>query len=63
MEGWFAIAHCPRSGGSVGDTVTSRSLAAAARRAAAATTRSATSSRTRAMPRSTTIAAVMPDRS
>ena len=59
----MAIAHCPRSGGSVGTTVTRRSLAAAARRAAASTTTSATSSRTVAMPRSTTMAAVIPDRS
>ncbi len=47
----------------MGATVTSRRFAAAASRSAAAATTSATSSRTLAIPRSTTMAAVMPDRS
>ena len=63
MGGTFAIAQAPRSGGSVGTTRTRRSPAALARCSAAAATTSATSSRTWAMPRSTTMAAVMPERS
>ena len=55
--------HAPRSGGSVGVTAISRNPAAAASRSAAAATTVPTSSRTWAIPRSTTMAAVKPDRS